>query len=250
LIAATWHHNLVGGPTLDDYLDAEFIQLLIDAGVSLGFHGHQHSPDCFDERYRIGPSPRKMTVISAGTLCAEPRNLKPGVPRSYNIVELDLAVWTGRVHQRQMVNTLFPLPVWGPGHFNSTNNSFFEFDLCKPLTIRPPQLDVQLLLDRADTLVGTARWSEALDILDGIRDAPLARPLLLKALSELGAPRRTITSLWPPMTTAEAVVVGGAILENGTREEAAAFTKLELVSGSADASIREISARICERRLK
>ncbi len=26
-----------------------------------------------------------MTIISAGTLCAEPRNLKPGVPRSYNI---------------------------------------------------------------------------------------------------------------------------------------------------------------------
>ena len=117
IVAATWHHNLVGGPMLDDYLDAQFIQLLIDAGVSLGFHGHQHSSECFDERYRIGPSPRKITVISAGTLCAEPRSLKPGVPRSYNIVELDTSSWIGRVHQRQMVNSLFPLPVWGPGHF-------------------------------------------------------------------------------------------------------------------------------------
>jgi 3',5'-cyclic AMP phosphodiesterase CpdA len=66
LMAATWHHNLAGGPALDDYLDAQFLQLLIDAGVSLGFHGHQHMPECFDERYRIGPSPRKMTIISAG----------------------------------------------------------------------------------------------------------------------------------------------------------------------------------------
>jgi hypothetical protein len=30
LTAATWHHNLVGGPTQDDYLDAGFLQLLID----------------------------------------------------------------------------------------------------------------------------------------------------------------------------------------------------------------------------
>jgi hypothetical protein len=158
LMAAAWHHNLVGGPTLDDYLDAEFLQLLIDAGASLGFHGHQHSAECFDERYRMGPSSRKMTIISAGTLCAEPRTLKPGVPRSYNVVELDMASWTGRVHQRQMVNTLFPLPVWGPGHYNSTNNSFFDFELCKPLTTRPHQLDLQLTLDRADKLLGAGHW--------------------------------------------------------------------------------------------
>jgi hypothetical protein len=107
VIAAAWHHNVTGGPSQDDYLDTEFIQVLIDAGVSIGFHGHQHSHDCVDERYRLGPEQRKMTVVSAGTLCAEPRNLKPGVARGYNVVEL---------------NT-FTLPVWGLGHFYSTGTS-------------------------------------------------------------------------------------------------------------------------------
>jgi len=250
LVAAAWHHNLVGGPALDDYLDIEFIQLLIDAGVSLGFHGHQHLPECFDERYRIGPSPRKMTIISASTLCSEPRNLKPGVPRSYNVVELDTAAWNGRVHQRQMVNELFNLPVWGPGHFNSTGRSFFDFELCKPLLTRPARLDAQLALDQADEFLGRRQWGDALDVLDKVRDAPLARPLLLKALTELGDPRRTITALWPPQTAAEAVTVGGAILESGSREEAEAFVQLELVSGSGDASVREISRRISDRRLR
>jgi Calcineurin-like phosphoesterase len=249
LMAGAWHHNLAGSPALDDYLDSEFLQLLIDAGVSLGFHGHQHLPECFDERYRIGPSPRKITIVSASTLCAEPRNLKPGVPRSYNMVELNTDAWIGRVHQRQMVNMLFNLPVWGPGHFNVTNNSYFDFELCKPLATRPPQLDMQITLDQADKYLGARQWNEALGILDTVKEVPLARPLLLRALTELGDPRRTIATLWPPLTVGETVTVGGAIIESGTKQEAEAFVRLPIVSGSSDASVQDISRRIRERRL-
>jgi DNA repair exonuclease SbcCD nuclease subunit len=248
LTAAAWHHNLAGGPMRDDYLDAGFLQLLIDAGVSLGFHGHQHLPECFDERYTIGPRPRKITIVSASTLCAEPRNLTPGVARSYNVVELDTDAWTGRVHQRQMVNRLFNLPVWGPGHFHGTNTSFSDFALCKPVRIRPAHLNEQLALERADKLLGAGQWHEALDVLNTIRGVPAARPLLLKGLSESGDSRRTIAMLWPPLTNAEAVTIGGAILEGGTKEEAEAFIQLTFVSNSTDASVRDISRRISERR--
>lgn len=250
LAAAAWHHNLAGGPTQDDYLDAGFLQLLIDAGVSLGFHGHQHLPECFDERYRLGPMPRKITIVSASTLCGEPRNLRPGVPRSYNVVELDTDDWVGRVHQRQMVNMQFNLPVWGPGHFINTNSSFFDFELCKPLMVRSAQLDVQLALDRADKLLGSRQWREALAVLDDIKEVPLARPLLVKALQELDDGRRTIATLWPPLTSAEAVVLGGAVLDGGTREEAEAFVRLGLVCESMDASVREISQRVRQGRLQ
>jgi Calcineurin-like phosphoesterase len=248
--AAAWHHNLVGGPTLDDYLDSEFLQLLIDAGVSIGFHGHQHLPECFDERYRLGQNSRKMTIISASTLCAEPRGLSPGVPRSYNVVEIDTSAWVGRVHQRQMVNRMFNLPVWGPGHFINTNSSFFDFDLCKPLQTRSSRLDTQFELNQADKLLGSHQWREALDVLNGIKEFPLARPLLLRALEELCDARCTIDMLWPPQSNAEAVVLGGAVLDSGTRAEAEAFVQLKLVIDSSDSSVREISRRVTERRLK
>lgn len=250
LAAVAWHHNLVGGPAQDDYLDAEFLQLLIDAGASLGFHGHQHLPECFDERYRLGNNPRKMTIVSASTLCAEPNNLRPGVPRSYNVVELDTGDWVGRVHQRQMVNMLMNLPVWGPGHFINTNSSFFDFKICKPVLTRPPQLDVQLALERADMLLGTHLWREAIEVLEAIKDVPLARPLLVKALEELNDERLTITTMWPPTNNLEAVTLGGAVLNSGTREEAEAFVHLGLVSDNIDASVRDITRRISERRLR
>lgn len=234
---------------MDDYLDADLVQLLIDAGVSLGFHGHQHSSDCFDERYRIGMKPRKMTIISASTLCAEPRNLSPGVPRSYNIIELDSGHWAGRVHQRQMTNKRFDLPIWGPGHFIATGEPYCDFEICKPLLERPSRLDAQLLLENADAAVGAGRWGEALQTLDRIRELSLARPLILRALLELADNRQTIDFLWPPQSVAEAVTLGGAVLENGTRAEAAAFAELPLVSDSTDASLRNMLQRIRERRL-
>jgi hypothetical protein len=61
--------------------------------------------------------------------------------------------------------------VWGPGHFISTNQSFFEFELCKPLAARPPNLDVQLALERADSLLGARRYSDAVDVLEGVKEA-------------------------------------------------------------------------------
>jgi 3',5'-cyclic AMP phosphodiesterase CpdA len=246
LAAVAWHHNLVGGPTQDDFLDAGFIQLLIDAGASLGFHGHQHLPECFDERFRLGNKPRKITIVSASTLCAEPKNLSPGIPRSYNIAELDTGNWSGRVHQRQMVNKLMNLPVWGPGHFINNSNSYTDFELCKPLLIR----SMQQALIRAEKLLGNRLWREAFEELEKIKGVALARPLLVKVLDELGDDRLTITTIWPPLSITEAVILGGAVLNGGTRDEAEAFVRLSLVTDELDASVRDISRRITERRLR
>ncbi len=88
-----------------------------------------------------------------------------------------------------------------------------------------------------------------MDLLSTVRDAPLARPLLLKALTELDDPRRTIEMLWPPQTIAEAVVVGAAILQSGTRQQAEDFVRLPAVSDSADASVRPVARQLRERRL-
>lgn len=248
LSAAAWHHNFAGGPLKDDYLDEEFLQLLIDSGISLGFHGHQHLPKCFDELYQYGEKQRKMTIISASTLCAEPKNLQPGVPRSYNVVEIDTDIWSGRVHQRQMVNQLYNLPVWGPGHFVSTNKSYFDFELCQPLSTRPIKIELDLALDRADRLIGERRWREAVEILESLKDIQLARPLLVKALEELCDARLIIATLWPPINNREAVILGGAIIESGTKKEAENFLSLRLIEDAQDSSILEIARRIKERR--
>jgi hypothetical protein len=247
LLAATWHHSVGGGPSQGDFLDHEFVQLLIDTGVSLGFHGHQHFHDCVDERYRLGPAKRKMTIISASTLCADPANLKPGIPRGYNVVEVDTGTWTGRTHSRHMVNGSLTLPIWGPGHFYVTGKSYIDFEICRPLTHRPTQLDDVLALERADELLRKGQWTDALTLLKDLRGVPMAQPLLLNALSELADDELTITTLWSPSTNSEIILVGAAILNQQAQQRARDFLNLDSVSHNTDASVRELRDRIALR---
>jgi hypothetical protein len=249
LIAAAWHHNVGGGPTQDDYIDNSALQLLIDAGVSAAFHGHQHFTECVEERLRVGPSRRKITIVSAGTLCAGPHHLA-GKPRSYNIVEFDTDASTGRVHQREMANRDLGLPIWAPGRFPISNGSYLDFDLERPAQLRPPTLDLQLAIEAAERAVGKKRWADAVAILRPHRNVELARPLLVEALNAIGDARQTIEVLSPPQTIAEAVVFGAAVDEVGTGAEVDAFLASTIVTEATDASVREIARRIRERRAR
>ena len=80
-----WHHNTEGSPAQSDYMDASILQNLIDSGFSVGLHGHQHRPRCFDTRFNYGGNAR-LSVISAGTLCGSSSSR---FGRAYNLIELD-----------------------------------------------------------------------------------------------------------------------------------------------------------------
>lgn len=81
-----------------------------------------------------------------------------------------------------------------------------------------------------------------------MKEEPFARSFLVRVIRELDNARLTIDKLWPPRSETEAIIVGMAILESGSREEIAAFLSLKLVAESPDASVREVRERINERR--
>jgi hypothetical protein len=249
-IAAVWHHSLFGVPTQNDYIDSEMLLHLIDSGVSLGFHGHQHRAQCIEERHQIAGEGRKIVVISASTLCAGPSQLSPGEPRGYNVVEVDTELRKCRVHQRRMHNNDFTYPIWAPAHFIETNQPFLDLNIDPPLRPRPPHLDAAFKLETAEQLLGAKRWKDAIALLVGAPPDSLGRPLLARALSEHGDPAATISLLWPPANPAEAVQIGDAILQNGTSQQAAQFLALDIVNKGTDASVLEIARRVRERRAR
>jgi len=250
LIAAVWHHSLFGVPAQTDYIDSELLLHLTDAGVSLGFHGHQHRAQCIEERHQIAGDGRKIVVISASTLCAGPGRLSPGQPRGYNVIEIDTDRSTCRVHQRRMHNNDFTYPIWAPAYFTQTNEPFLDLEIDPPLRPRPRNLDTSFKVETAEQLLGSRQWKEVIELLAGTPPDSIGRPLLAKALSEYGDSAKTIALLWPPSTPAEAVQIGDAILQNGTTQQAAQFLALDIVNGSTDASVLEIARRVRERRAK
>lgn len=249
-LAASWHHDIAGGAGHEDFLDEGFVQLLIDAGVTIGFHGHRHRTDCFDQKNRLGDAPRKMTVIAAGTLCAGPINLSPGIPRGFNIVEIDTGAAKGRVHSRQMINQLQNLPIWGPGLYVDTNRSFLDFDLSPPVQTRPAALDVQLILERASDLFGQQKWREVVDLLEPIAQHATARRFYVEALQELDDNALTVQRLQDPTSTAEATIVGAALLDSDFSNEVQRFLALEIVAFHSDPSLNEIKTRLNRKFVK
>lgn len=250
MIVATWHHSLSGRPSQDDYMSSELVQHLIDAGVSLGLHGHQHSAECLDERYRMGPNPRKITIISAGTLCSGPKNLKSGHARGYNIIELDSDAGQGRVHQRRMANDLFDIPIWGPGQFQITNDSFVDFEISAPLKQAPDDTGSKQILIDAEKMIGEKYWSSAIELLKPIKDDPVARTFIVKALQEIDNDDLVIEMLWPPQKVGEIVLVGAAVSQIKDKDRAEKFLELSDVKNSQDRSVLDIVNRIKERVLK
>lgn len=249
-VAAVWHHSLFGTPAQNDYIDAEILLHLIDGGVSLGFNGHQHNAQCIEERHQIAGAGRKIVVISAGTLCAGPTQLSPGKPRGYNVVEIDTGLSTCRVHRRRMHNDDFTYPIWAPDHFIETNQAFLDLQIDRPIKSRPPGLDLTLTIERAEQLIGSRMWKEAVDLLADLSPESIGRSLLVKALSEYGDSQKIMELLWPPANNAEAVLLGDAILHDGSLQQVREFLELTLVKTGNDASVLEMAQRVRERRLK
>lgn len=244
---SVWHHNIEGPPLQVDYMDPDIVQNLIDGGYSLGFHGHQHKPQFLDTRFRHGPN-RRITVISAGTLCG---NGAFRFGRAYNLIELDIERKIGRLYIREMQNDNLRMPIWGPpsAPFSSTRHLDFEFD-------PPPKLFVDAnhnttLLTKAGQLYDKGEYREAVQLLLPIfTSEKLARPVILKCLTELSDWPKIIAIFDPPEGPGEAITLIEALWTENKREHLAKVLEMPMISKSTDPSLMEIRTKYVNRLKK
>jgi hypothetical protein len=234
---AVWHHNTDGLPLQADYMDPDLIQNLIERGFSIGLHGHQHRPQFLDTRFQY-QGDRRMTVISAGTLCGGP-SLRFG--RAYNIIELDTASRIGLLHLREMQNDNLRLPIWGrrslPPH--TTGSIEFRYDA-------PPEQLVRVsaeaaLLIAAQELYEKGNFQGAAEMLASKAEADdLARRLLLDCLVQMKDSRSIIGRFDPPLSEIEAIHLMDALWGEGQRDRLRAVLHLPMVASSTDLSLIEV----------
>ena len=229
-----WHHNAEGLPARSDYMDPDLIQNLIDRGVSLGFHGHQHRPQFLDTRFRHGAD-RKITVISAGTLCGGSSYQHR---RAYNLVELDTVSRAGRLHVREMQNDSLSLPIWGRHALPPNTRACYDFVYDPPPTPAVQSGANTAALMEAERLYNLTDYRKAADILGPL--APfddLARPVLLDCLLKLKDRPGLLTHFDPPTSVAEAIHIMDTLWDEGKRERLGEVLKLPLIAESTDESV-------------
>src|SRR5690606_13586792 len=140
-----------------DYMDPDIVQNLIDAGFSLGFHGHQHRPEYLDTRFRHGVD-RSITLISAGTLCG---GAAFGHRRAYNLIEIDTASRSGRLFLREMQNDNLHMPIWGARPLPPNRTSYTRFEFPSPPKPFVGTNKNTNMLTKAQDLFDSGQYTEA-----------------------------------------------------------------------------------------
>lgn len=228
-------------------MDPDTVQNFIDSGFSLGFHGHQHRPQFLDTRFLHGPD-RRITVISAGTLCGGPA-FRFG--RAYNVVEIDIENQSGRLHSREMQNPNLTMPIWGARSIppNDTTHLDFSFD---PPPVPFVKLDHDTIeLDKAQALYESGDFKSAADIFGALLSTePLARPLLLGCLLKLDDAPIILTTFDPPESAQEAIAVMDALWGEKESARLVEILDLPLIKASNDVSVIEIRNKYVARLRK
>ena len=233
---AVWHHNTEGLPMQSDYMDPDMLQHLIDGGFSLGFHGHQHRPQFLDTRFKYGAA-RRITVISAGTLCG---SASFRFARAYNIVELDTDAGTGRLHLREMQNDTLEFPIWARRPLPPESGDYLEFNFDPPPAPIMRVSDATSALLKAQRLFDAGNYRGAADSLRALaaRDE-LARRLLVESLHELNDREGLIGLVDPPQSATEAIFLMDALWLEGRRDRLRSLLG-EMDSGTLDPSVGEL----------
>jgi predicted MPP superfamily phosphohydrolase len=244
LRVAVWHHNTEGLPLQVDYMDPDVLQNLIDRGFSLGFHGHQHRPQFLDTRFRHEGS-RRITVISAGTLCGG-ASLRFG--RAYNLVELDTEPRKGYLHVREMQNDNLVLPIWGRRPLPPNIGSCLEFVYdARPEPMVPVDARTSALVE-AQKLYEKGEYRRAAVVLAPAATVDdLARRLLFDSLVQLHDDPAIISNFDPPQSPAEAVHLMDALWAVGSRGRLAQLLEESVVAESSDGSVIEIRNKYAAR---
>lgn len=231
---ATWHHNLSGGPRDVDYVDADFLQSLIDGGFSVGLHGHQHRPQILEHRFSADRR-KSIAVISAGTLCGGPRTLPPGRRRAYNLITINLEKRLGSLAVREMRNEGFGSPVWGEAYMADFSGTSIDFDL-GPKKMKSSNLNIA---DEAARLIRTGNWDAVYLMIQPNINDPWIRRVIVEELMNVKHWHAIKSFCTPPKSNIEIIAALEALYELGEKEQLRSVILSEEIANNQDTSVRQ-----------
>lgn len=88
LLVGVWHHHVSGLPVENNYMDYRILNAMMQEDIKMGLFGHQHVSTAVQE-YRDITTKQSILLISSGSLYGNRYQLVTGVPRQYNVIEIN-----------------------------------------------------------------------------------------------------------------------------------------------------------------
>ena len=215
---AVWHHNVVGGPRVQDYMDERVIHRLIDFGFNIGLHGHQHYPRAAPFNINL-PNLTSMVVVGAGSIAVGDHGLPMGEGRQFNIVEIDHDSRSVTVHVRAMSSS----GVFVGDHRNDFGGNTYIKLSFRSDHMRSHPTSTKKLLDTAMMAVSRGEFDNALKLatdIDDQRHSFEIRQIKKEALSGLGRSGDLLDLLDPPQSADELAMAIRLLLDDRRFDDA------------------------------
>jgi hypothetical protein len=235
---AVWHHNTKGLPQEANYMDARILANLIDLRFVLGLHGHQHRNDIVDE-YASLPARRRLTIISAGSLCAGDDEMPSGERRGFNLIDVDAGGNCRLCVRREQTDD--PLaPLFGPFRVRGYPTD----DVQIALQTFPEDPTMPEAIHEAEREIAASRFEQALKILESLDPkAPMVGRLVLECLIELKRSSDLVDKFYPPSGVLEILALLPALWEIRDLAKLSELLSSPSVAASLDPSIRELRVK-------
>jgi hypothetical protein len=223
-------------------MDSRCLKNLIEAGFSLGFHGHQHYTEVVEEYLSCLTGDRSY-FISTGTLCGSGYQLPSGKPRQYNIIQIDQEQMMTTVHVREMKESNLQLPIWGPGSLGIDNRSSLNIPLQKSniqITKENAVRSYLRQLSQVEKLIGSREYGLAQGLLEHLdeRDETVRR-LKIECYVNTGDNKGIIRLCCPPHNDSEIIYCLDALWKEADTAELESLLDRDEVKNSESASVQE-----------
>jgi hypothetical protein len=235
-IIGTWHHNVKGAPQESNYMDIRVLKNLLKNGITLAFHGHQHQLEKIDNFMNVSEN-EKITLVSAGTLCAGPKHLPTGINRQYNVFEIDNETYKAKLHSRKMMeNIAFSLPIWEKDNISGCENGYIEIQLKQPIK---PNLD--LLLSEAIDFMGKREFLQAINILKPLyKEHKEAEKFMKECYIQTSNTAELIMLIGDPMNEQDVIILLQILFQERNKQKLEHLLNLEYVKSLDSPIVNEL----------
>lgn len=239
ILVAVWHHNASGRPMANNYLDNRILNPIIDMGIHIALHGHQHYSGVVEEYHNAFKS-GKLLMFSTGSLYGATEALSYGTPRQYNILEMEKENDKLKlsIHLREDCNPVeYGIPTWVDGRIKEIGASSWETIL--PYPVQPfDDIELSDLINRG---FETGDYTEAIEMLrEKSAEDKIARKRMLDLMMKGKQYNDIISYIGDPQTDEDALFVMKAAYELNDKDINARVKAYRGIKTSQSAHIRKM----------
>lgn len=244
LVMGVWHHHTHGLPNENNYLDYSILENMVQNGITVALHGHQHICGIVSE-YKDVFSDAKLCLISAGTLYGNSFDLPVGKVRQFNLlsVEMNDDISSITLFSREDKTALNEMPAWDSGVIGRSRKPSYTLPIKMPLINN--MTDEKELQDKVNEInlfvEKTGEITEGITKLERLgTDIPLVRKFLLDYLMRIGNNSKICELFLSPQNLFEAISVIQCCIAIKDKKTFAVVLDSNFVRTSTDASLQSI----------